>query len=644
MKRRGARAPARLVILFVLVVGIPLGVLGWAAWRIVDEDRARGADELRTRLSNAAQAAAAELDRGLASWEERLPAAVAGEARAIPSGASVLVFDAQGVVARHGAALLYHPRVAAPRVASDAVFSDIERTKEYQGHLEEAATLYRQMARSDDPHVRAGALLRLARSLGSRQRFGEALTAYEQLAAMGSTPVGISGDPSELAARKARLLLFEKTGNGEAKQREAALLGAALSDGRFLIDRATFEAYSTDLPLALPSKLHEAVEDLWPQWQRQPAGRAGRQGEATVVAVWRPVQDGTAAMVGSLDLLMASASASFRDPDLRVALEDSAARAIWGAFFTDGTEARRSLRENGLPWTLRVTADAAAMAGDSVARRNLMAAGFGLMALVIAAASYFVFRALTREFRVARLQSEFVAAVSHEFRTPLAAMRHLTDLLEEGDVPPDRLASFYRGLGKETRRLHAMVESLLDFAKLESGRRVYDMRDSDASELAGAVVGEFREQHPSAASRIEWFQPAAEPRIRADREALALAIRNLLDNAVKYSPESSTVSVSVDSRDGCAHIAVTDRGMGLANQERRDIFRRFVRGRAAKALNVKGTGIGLTMAQEIVNAHGGRIAVASEPGQGSQFTIVLPLAPDALAAPASAPAGTWSAS
>ena len=114
-------------------------------------------------------------------------------------------------------------------------------------------------------------------------------------------------------------------------------------------------------------------------------------------------------------------------------------------------------------------------------------------------------------------------------------------------------------------------------------------------------------------------------RVRVDPDGVVLALRNLIDNALKYSPESSTVKVSIDGEDGFAKISVRDHGVGLPKQERRQIFRKFARGASAQALNVKGTGIGLTMADEIVRAHQGRIDVESEPGRWSTFTIVLPL-------------------
>jgi two-component system phosphate regulon sensor histidine kinase PhoR len=253
------------------------------------------------------------------------------------------------------------------------------------------------------------------------------------------------------------------------------------------------------------------------------------------------------------------------------------------------------------------------------------------MVLIIAAASYFVFRSVNRELSVARLQSDFVDAVSHEFRTPLTAMCHLTEMLEDGAAPSGRLPHYYRALGKESRRLKAMVESLLDFGRIEAGRRTYEFVDTDAAEFVSEIVHEFRERAPSAAHRLELVESpnaASERlRIRADRSALALALCNLVDNALKYSADPSPVKVSVQSAGPFVGIAVEDEGPGISRDEQHDVFRKFARGSAARTLNVKGTGIGLTMAEQIVKAHGGRLELASEPGRGSRFTTLLPVHP-----------------
>jgi two-component system phosphate regulon sensor histidine kinase PhoR len=190
------------------------------------------------------------------------------------------------------------------------------------------------------------------------------------------------------------------------------------------------------------------------------------------------------------------------------------------------------------------------------------------------------------------------------------------------------LPVYYEALGRETRRLQGMVESLLDFGRMQAGRRPYRMERANAADLARQVVNEFREQSSIGPQRLQLQADARPLPIRADRDALVLALRNLLDNAVKYSPEDSTVSVSVASHNGLAEISVQDKGIGIPKQEQREVFQKFTRGSAAKKLNVTGTGIGLTMADQIVKAHGGRLELASEPGCGSRFTILLPVQAD----------------
>lgn len=245
------------------------------------------------------------------------------------------------------------------------------------------------------------------------------------------------------------------------------------------------------------------------------------------------------------------------------------------------------------------------------------------MTAVIGMAAYFVFRAVHRELEVARLQSDFVSAVSHEFRTPLTAMCHVTERLEENSASPERLPQYYRALARETRRLRALVESLLDFGRLQAGKRIFDMRDTDITELARGVVDEFRDR--SSTDRLAWHAPASSVFVRADAEAIRLALRNLVDNALKYSPESGAVDVRLSCCGDLAGISVEDRGPGISKEEQRTVFRKFVRGEAARALNVRGTGIGLSLADQIVKAHGGCLELASDPGHGCQFTILLPM-------------------
>jgi signal transduction histidine kinase len=234
---------------------------------------------------------------------------------------------------------------------------------------------------------------------------------------------------------------------------------------------------------------------------------------------------------------------------------------------------------------------------------------------------------MQRELAVARLQTDFVSAVSHEFRTPLTSLRHVTELLEENDdVPRERRKAFYEALGRNTERLHRLVESLLDFARMESGRRAYDLRPVDAGALTSEVVAAFQKEVAPRGFTIDLeIERTANVQTRADASSLTNALWNLLDNAVKYSPDRRLIRVSVHRHLAGVAMSVRDEGLGIPAHERKDIFFRFVRGEKASRLGIKGTGLGLAMVSHIVHAHGGTIELESEEGVGSTFTIALPM-------------------
>jgi signal transduction histidine kinase len=226
---------------------------------------------------------------------------------------------------------------------------------------------------------------------------------------------------------------------------------------------------------------------------------------------------------------------------------------------------------------------------------------------------------------VAQLQSDFVAAVSHDFRTPLTSLCQLSEVFS-GDRPLEdaRRRQYYQVLGRATRRLNTLVEGLLDFGRMEAGASVYRMESLEAADLVSSVVEDFRSEADLRGYQVELQRNGDLPGVDGDREALGRAVRNLLDNAIKYSPECKTVWVNVQHRDGRVAISVRDRGLGIAPAEQKEVLRKFVRGSSAKRAGVKGTGIGLTMVQHIVRAHHGELRVESAPGEGSTFTILIP--------------------
>ena len=267
---------------------------------------------------------------------------------------------------------------------------------------------------------------------------------------------------------------------------------------------------------------------------------------------------------------------------------------------------------------------------DFAGRRRLLGWGLAAIVLLLSGGSYVLWRAMARELAVARLQTDFVATVSHEFRTPLTSLRHVTELLEEDDgLPPGpeqtRRKEFYAALGRNTNRLHRLVESLLDFSRMEIGKKPWKLEPIDAGVLAADVTSEFQKEVEARGVQIDLAVEQPETlRLRADRTALGHALWNLLDNAVKYSPEQRCVHVSVARHPRGIAIAVRDEGLGVPAGERRDIFRKFVRGKKAGELGIKGTGLGLALVSHIVEAHGGAVELESEEGKGSTFRLVLP--------------------
>ena len=153
---------------------------------------------------------------------------------------------------------------------------------------------------------------------------------------------------------------------------------------------------------------------------------------------------------------------------------------------------------------------------------------------------------------------------------------------------------------------------------------VYRKQDLDVAALVTSVADEYRREARDRGYQVELNAASGLPSIHADPEALGRAIWNLLDNAEKYSPECTTIPVDVEREGAGIAIRVQDHGLGIPATEQREILRKFVRGTAADATGIKGTGIGLAMVKHIVDAHGGSLRLESAPGEGSTFSIVLP--------------------
>jgi len=240
-----------------------------------------------------------------------------------------------------------------------------------------------------------------------------------------------------------------------------------------------------------------------------------------------------------------------------------------------------------------------------------------------------VTKTVRKELALAEQQAGFVAAVSHEFRSPLTSLLHLTALLRSDFQPTeDRRRRYYDALARETDRLRRFVETLLDVGRIQAGATRYILAPVDAGLVVGQVVDEFRSHAACGAHPVSLVTPADLPRVAADVEALSRALWNLLENAAKYSPDASPINVHLEQAVAGIAIRVTDQGAGIPAAEQPFIFDQFFRGDAATASAVKGTGVGLALVRHIVVGHGGEIRLETTPGTGSTFTVLLPAAPN----------------
>ncbi|HYO65167.1 MAG TPA: ATP-binding protein, partial [Archangium sp.] len=235
-------------------------------------------------------------------------------------------------------------------------------------------------------------------------------------------------------------------------------------------------------------------------------------------------------------------------------------------------------------------------------------------------------RVLYREARLSRMKTDFVSLVSHELRTPITSIRMFIETLALGRVKdPAQTQQVLQLLTQETERLSTLVERVLDWARIESGRKVYHPEVLPVPAVVDAAVTAFRAQRLEGDLRLSVELPENLPTVQVDKEAIAGALLNLLQNAYKYSKDDKHIILTVRATRRWVDLTVEDHGVGIAPRDRRRIFERFYRVDNLLTRKTEGSGLGLAIAKHIVEAHGGRIILKSALGKGSRFTIQLPV-------------------
>jgi signal transduction histidine kinase len=227
---------------------------------------------------------------------------------------------------------------------------------------------------------------------------------------------------------------------------------------------------------------------------------------------------------------------------------------------------------------------------------------------------------------VARLKADFVANVSHDLKTPLSVIRMFGETLEMGRVTdPATREEYYRVITRESERLSRLIDNVLDFSRIEGGRRTYDRVPAPVEPLVRGSLEPFAYPLSQGGFKVEVDVAPDLPDVMMDAAAVGQALSNLIDNAIKYAGERKTLRVSAAVTDGRLALAVADEGIGIAPAEHARIFEKFYRVGRSDTQGRRGSGVGLALVRHVAEAHGGRVTVESRPGTGSRFTLVLPV-------------------
>jgi signal transduction histidine kinase len=265
---------------------------------------------------------------------------------------------------------------------------------------------------------------------------------------------------------------------------------------------------------------------------------------------------------------------------------------------------------------------------DAVGRQAMLfTAAFACLLIVIVLGLGATYRLVRRDSEIARLKADFVANVSHDLKTPVSLIRMFAETLEMDRVRDEATRREYYGvITRESERLTRLINNVLDFSRIESGRQRYDMRPGEIGPIVHEVLDSFRYPLVQQGFKLNVDIEPALPAVRMDEAALGQALANLVDNAIKYSDDRRAIRVTARHQGGEVVVAVADDGIGIVPAELDRIFNKFYRAGRSETQGRRGSGLGLTLVKHVAEAHGGRVTVESRAGEGSRFALHLPVA------------------
>lgn len=625
-------ARRRILLYFLLGIALPSGLLGYLALRGIRNDEALLERERRERHARLAQAAVATIEQRLAGLGRGL--AVLDTARPPPRDALVevvFVVDRAGRITFLAPRPLYVAEASRPPASGPdpepfvaaRLAANQRRYREAAGHYERLAGRFALARTRSGLAVGPSARLELATvhaTMGDSAAARRVLLDLSRSLLAGEVPL----TRSEFNFFAGQVREFDaRSGLGAA---ELAAFGAEETAAR----RRTEEllAFAAVAEQTLPMRLQTAGDAVAPTRRVVLEGGGG---------VFHLLAHPLAGQSWKGLLLDASSLSAEVGRALAAELNDSPRWVLRGpdrrpiAASGPAPEGDPSVSQGFAggfpPWLLEVyQRDTGLLHGVFAPGRRVYLVAFVLLAGILLFGLTLTARVVSREVELARMKSDFVSTVSHEFRSPLTAIRQLAAMLGSGQVPSEeRRQQYYQVLQQQSERLSDLVESVLASAQLDDREGGLTLEPVDVRTLVEEVAAAAQQRVAHEGFRVVAEVDRSLPPARLHRETIARALGNLIDNAIKYSAGSRDVLVRGFREDAHLVLSVRDWGAGLHRDEQEKVFERFVRGGDEMTRSVRGSGLGLTLVKKIVEAHGGQIRVDSALGQGSTFTIHLPI-------------------
>jgi len=309
-----------------------------------------------------------------------------------------------------------------------------------------------------------------------------------------------------------------------------------------------------------------------------------------------------------------------------IALEDLDQQRLLGEELPERTVTRLRLADPFPFWQIAVTERSSEYAEYYGKQLTWFYASMNLVLIgVILAGVAVVIRDISRQERLAQLQRDFVSSVSHELKTPLALIRMFGEMLSLGRVrSPEKQQEYYQIITRESERLTHLINNVLDFSRIDAGAKQYTFHMADLTEVVRSTTEAY-----ALTLRRQGFEVVLHldrlPEMWIDSDAISQSLLNLLNNAAKYSRERKSIIVALRREGGHAELSVTDQGIGIDEAEIPRIFEKFHRADDPLVRETQGTGLGLSIIRHVTEAHGGQVTAKSKKGEGSTFTLILPI-------------------